>query len=153
MSGDCSHRESIWKESSCRPSVLHCSPQTTHPNAACFLSTLIYHAIIYFQQMTAQNLKTSATKKNLQQIPGKKVVASLPFSVEPIDCTSDIGAICASMPCTAACDVLAERNSCLCVNGNPGFGRCLQCHWWHCCDCVGAGSRALQLLMMALVAE
>lgn len=48
------------------------------------------------------------------------------------------------MPCTAACDVLAEHISCLCMNGNPGFGRCLQSHWQLCCHCVGAGSRVLQ---------
>lgn len=39
---------------------LHYGPQTTHPMLCAFFPTSIYHAIIYFQQITAQNLKTSS---------------------------------------------------------------------------------------------
>lgn len=84
LSGDCSRTKGIWKESSCRLSILHCSPQTTHPMLCAFFPTSIYHAIIYFQQITAQNLKTSSSChwKCPQQMPGENV-ESLPFSVEP----------------------------------------------------------------------
>lgn len=150
MSGDCSHTKGIWKESSCRPSILHCSPQTTHP----VLSFPPQYTMLLFTFSRLEH-KTwkqpvSATGKNPNKCQERKLLLAF-LSLQSLSTAlQTLGLNVLSTPCTAACDVLAEHNSCLCMNGNPGFARCLQGHWWPCCDGVGAGSRVLQLLMMAL---